>query len=141
MPANTIPIFPLTPKVGFGKVLAANTGTDGTGTVVLLYTAGGNGSKIDQIRFRHLGVNVASVLRLFINDGGANYFLAFERSIPALAALSQVAESSDFDITIPKNTTETASPIPYLPAGYKIYGAVGTVLAAGIMVSIHGADY
>jgi hypothetical protein len=145
MPANTQPIFPITPKVSFGKVLAANALTDGTGTVVLLYTAGVNGSKIDQIKFRHLGINVASVLRLFINDGSgllaANFALAYEKSIPALAALSQVAESTDFDITITKNTTETAPPIPYLPAGYKIYGSVGTILGAGIMVSIHGADY
>lgn len=145
MPANTVPIFPLTMNVSFGKVLAANTNLDGTGTVVLLYTAGANGSRIDQIKFRHLGINVASVLRLFINDGAgllaANFALAYEKTVAAMAALSQVAESTDFDITISKNTTETACPIPYLPAGYKIYGAVGTVLAAGIMVTVHGADY
>ena len=145
MPANFQPIFPLTPKVSFGIVLAANTALDGTGTTVLLFTAGANGAKIDQIKAMHLGTNVASVLTLFVNNGSAptsaaNNSLIHEVTLPA-NTLSQIAESVDFDIVISKNTTETASPIPYLPAGYRIYGAVGTALDAGVQVTVHGADY
>jgi hypothetical protein len=145
MTANTQPLFPNVMNVSFGKVLAANAATDGTGTVVLLFTAGANGSRIDQIKLRHLGTNVATVLRLFINNGSdptvaTNNSLAHEKTI-ALNTLSQAAESLEYDITITKNTTETACPIPYLPAGYKIYGAVGTVLAAGIQVTVHGGNY
>ena len=46
MPANTSPVFPLTPVVPVGQTLTtANTAKDGTGTVVTLYTAGANGDR------------------------------------------------------------------------------------------------
>lgn len=145
MAANTNPIFPLTPNVSWGNVLAANTAKDGTGTVVTVFTAGLNGSKIDQIKVRALGTNVATVLRLFVNNGqvnttAANNSLIHEVTIPA-TTLSEVAALADNDITIAKNTGEVAVPIPYLPAGYKINVTIGTAVAAGLQVTVHGGDY
>lgn len=145
MPANTTPIFPLTPDIQWGKLTTANTAKDGTGTVVTVFTAGANGSKIDQIKVRALGTNVATVLRLFVNNGNANTVadnnsLIHEVTIPA-TTLSEVAALADTDITITKNTTETAVPIPYLPAGYKLNATIGTTIAAGIQITVHGADY
>ncbi|WP_135553238.1 hypothetical protein [Paenibacillus cymbidii] len=145
MAANTIPIFPLTPKVSWGNVATANTAKDGTGTVVTVFTAGTNGSKIDQIKVRALGTNVATVLRIFINNGStnataSNNSLIHEVTI-ASTTLSEVAALVDNDVTITKNTTETVVPIPYLPAGYKINITIGTTVAAGLQVTVHGADY
>lgn len=144
MPANTAPIFPLTPKVNFGKVLTANTATDGTGTTVVVFTAGANGSKIDQIKVRALGTNVATVLRLFVNNGSdpavaTNNSLIHETTIAA-TTISQTAALADNDITIPKGDLVDV-PIPYLPAGYKILASVGTTIVAGIQVTVHGGDY
>jgi hypothetical protein len=146
MPANTTPIFPLTPNVAFGKVLAVNTATDGTGTVVLLFTAGSNGSRIDQITVQHLGTNVATVLRIFVNNGSVpttatNNTLNFERTILA-NTISQTAESVRYDLTVEKDGgATTLPPILYLPAGYRIYGSVGTVVSAGLQVTVFGGDY
>lgn len=145
MPANTTPIFPLTQKVSWGTISAANTAKDGTGTATTLFTAGTNGARIDQIKVRALGTNVATVLRLFVNNGSANTTAAnnsliHEITIPA-STLSEVAAQTDVDVTITKNTTETAVPIPYLPAGYKINATIGTAVAAGIQITVHGADY
>lgn len=146
MPANTIPIFPLAPNISWGKITAANTATDGTGTTVLLFTAGANGARIDQITVRPLGTNVVTVLRVFVNNGSvtttaANNSLAFERTIVA-NTISQVAESTGYDLFLEKDGgAVTLPPIPYLPAGYKIYGSVGTVIAAGIQVTVFGGDY
>ena len=144
MPANTSPIFPLTPDVSWGTLTAANTAKDGTGTVVTLFTAGANGSRIDQIKARALGTNVATVLRLFINNGltnatPANNTLIHEVTIPA-TTLSEVAALADNDITITRGS-DTLVPIPYLPAGYKINATIGTAVAAGLAVSICGGDY
>jgi len=72
MTANTQPIFPLTPKVSWGTVTTANTAKDGTGTVVTVFTAGADGSRIDQIKVRALGTNVATVIRFFVNNGSTN---------------------------------------------------------------------
>lgn len=145
MPANTLPIFPLTPKVSWGKVETANTNYDGTGTVVTVFTAGAEGSRIDQIKVRALGTNVATVLRLFINNGSTNATatnntLIHETTIAATTAI-QTAQLVDNLITVTVNTTETVPPIPYLPAGYKINASVGTGVAAGLQVTVHGADY
>jgi hypothetical protein len=145
MPANFQPIFPLTPKTSWATLTTANTAKDGTGTVATVFTAGVNGARIDQIKVRALGTNVATVLRFFVNNGSANTTaannsLVHEVTIPA-TTLSETAALVDNDITIVKNTTETAVPIPYLPAGFKLNVVIGTAVAAGLAVTVHGADY
>jgi hypothetical protein len=145
MSANLDPIYPVAPKIQWGTVTASNTAKDGSGTVVTVFTAGANGSKIDQIKVRALGTNVATVLRFFINNGSdntvaANNTLIHEITIAA-TTLSEVAALADNDITILKNTVETIPPIPYLPAGYKINCTIGTTVAAGLQITVHGADY
>ena len=144
MAANITPIFPLTPRVQWGTVLSANTAKDGTGVVIPVFTAGLNGSKIDQIKVRALGTNVATVLRFFINNGSsntvaANNTLIHEITIPA-TTLSEVAALLDNDVLIIKGSSMPC-PIPYLPAGYKINVAIGTAVASGLQVTVHGADY
>lgn len=136
MTANTIPIFPLTPNIGWvGSITAANTTKTGTGTVNTVFTAGSNGAHVDQIKVRALGTNVATVLRIFINNGSdnntpANNILYMETTIAA-TTLSEVAALANtlinLDIT--------------LPAGYKIFVTLGTAVAAGLSVTCEGGDY
>lgn len=144
MPANTTPIFPLTPKTSWGKLTAANTAKDGTGTVVELFTAGANGARIDQIKVRALGTNVATVLRLFVNNGltqatATNNSLIHEATIAA-TTLSETAALADNDITISKGS-DVVPPIQTLPPGYKILATIGTAVAAGLQVTVSGGDY
>jgi hypothetical protein len=146
MTANTTPIFPLTPKVSWGTVTAANTAMNGTGTVSTVFTAGADGSRIDQIKVRGLGTNVATALRFFINNGSTNATvennsLVHETTI-AITTASNVAALVDNDITINKDGgARTEPPILYLPAGYKINVAIGTAVAAGLQITVWGADY
>ena len=146
MPANTTPIFPLTPKCSWsGNIQTANTAKDGSGTVFTAFTAGANGSRIDQIKVRALGTNVATVLRFFVNNGLTNATpnnnsLIHEETIAA-TTLSEVAALADKDVLIPKNGGVVAVPIPFLPAGYKINCTIGTAIAAGLEVTVHGGDY
>lgn len=145
MAGNNNPIFPAVPKIQWGKLTAANTAKDGTGTTVEVFAAGANGSRIDQIKVRALGSNVATVLRLFINNGSdptvaANNTLIHEATIAA-TTLSEVAALADNNITITINTTETVPPVQALPPGYKILATIGTTVAAGIQVTVSGGDY
>ena len=145
MSANIIPIFPNVQNVSWGTITTENTAKDGTGTVVTIFTAGVNGSKIDQIKVRALGTNTATVIRFFINNGSANSTpanntLIHETTI-ASTTLSETAALADNDITITKNTTETVVPIPYLPAGYKVNITIGTTVAAGLNVTAIGSNY
>lgn len=136
MAAGTSPIFVATPKNWFASTaLAANAAVDGTGTVVTVLTAGANGAKVKKIRLNHLGSNIATVVRLFINNGSANSTaanngLVYEYTMAA-NTLSQVAASVPAEINL-----DLA-----LAAGYKLNVTVGTTIASGIMVNAEGGDY
>lgn len=139
--ANTLPIFPVTPKVEWGGVAIANTNMDGTGTVVTVYTAGANGSRIDQIKVRASGTNVATVMRFFVNNGSdnsvaANNSLVFEASIAVTTASNEAAMTDNY-ITM----TGGLCPIPYLPAGYKINITIGTSISGNLQCTVWGGDY
>ena len=146
MPANTSPIFPLTANITWVSGAAANAATPGvtanttfdltSGTIYgPVYTATTNGSRLDFLRLRPLGTNVATVARVWINNGSAtgtaaNNVLFFERTV-ATTTVSQTAEQ--FDTVIPLNIS--------LQATYRIYLTFGTAVAAGFHASVVGGDY
>lgn len=146
MPANTQPIFPLTPKVSWGTLTNSNILKDGTGTTVsTIFTAGADGSRIDQIKIRPLGTNSATVVRFFINNGSTNATatnnsLIHEVTIAA-TTVSEIAAQTDYNVTITVNTSETIPPIPYLQANHKINVTIGTTASAGLQITVHGGDY
>ena len=138
MPANTQPIFSIAGDAQWssGAITAANTTTDLTsGTIYAIFTGGTNGSYIQRIRFRHLGTNIATVARVWINNGSTT---------------GSAANNTLWDeITLAANTlSQTAAAINYelpfgfaLPAGYIIYVTLGTAVAAGFKATIIGGDY
>jgi hypothetical protein len=146
MPANTAPIFTLTPDIQWGSVddnsgatagpmLSANTAMDGTGFVTTVFTAGANGSYVTKLVARPVGSNAATVLRVFINNGStnatqANNCLIGEMSLP-LVTLSNTAAFQALEL--PLNFA--------LPGGYKLNCTLGTLVLGGIRVSVIGGDY
>jgi hypothetical protein len=154
------PVFTATPNVGaFNAVLSTamtNTkafdGTEAVGTpMALIFTAGADGSRIDQIICRlsstngatASGTSAATLVRFWINNSAANttatnnQFLG-EVAIPATAvtALGTTALTT-FPLTLPNVGLN-------IPGTYKIYA--GTTVAAGgtniaIAVSAIGGDY
>ena len=136
MPANTTPIFLLTPAVSWAPTgTSANTALDGTGTVATVFTASTNGSKIEKVVLEHLGSNVATVVRLFINNGSANSSAANNSLVKEIAmaanTLSQTAESTRVEIGLDL----------VLPASYKLNCTIGTAVATGIQVTAIGGHY
>lgn len=140
MAQNTSPVFPLVPVITWVNTgaVTANTTTDltaGTNYNSGFTANATNGSRVDFVRVRALGTNVATVMRVWINNGSAtgtaaNNTLFFERTLSA-TTVSQVAELPD--VILPINAS--------LPAGYKIYYTFGTAVAAGYSVSVVGGDY
>jgi hypothetical protein len=138
MTANFQPIYTLTPDIVVGQtILTANTAVDGTGTVVTCFTAGANGSLLKGIVFRALGTNVATVARIFINNGSTNTTasnnILFGEITLSATTLSQTAALATYEWVPPPNFT--------LPAGYKANITIGTTVAAGYAVSGYGGDY
>jgi hypothetical protein len=122
--------------IGNSALTTANTAKDGTGTVATIFTAKPvEGSQVFRIRCVPAGTNVASVLRVWINNGSAtstatNNILWREISLPA-TTLTEVAAQT---------TYYTDAPIR-LPDSYRLTCAIGTSVAAGWYISVEGADY
>lgn len=159
MAANVNPIFPLTPNLGVAGVLLTtamtNTkafdGTEAAGTAMALcYTAGANGSRLDQIRIKITstvgaaasGTTNATLVRFWINNGAVNTTatnnqLWYEIAVPA-TAVTALGTSALTEYNLP------ASALVAIPAGYKIYAGL-TVAAGGtncaLTVSAVGGDY
>lgn len=135
---NTKPIYSKGPDVQWGAtaLATANTAKDGTGTVLTVFTADAtNGGRVEKVRIRAIGTNVATVLRVFINNGSTNATagnnILYTETTIAATTLSEVAALADNEIVL-------ALP---LPAGYKINITIGTTIAAGVMVSAVGGKY
>ncbi len=143
MAANTAPIF-----TKAGNVSKDNAGAmaptlttaaadyDGTGANnALVFTAGADGSFIQRLRFVAAGSNVATVARVYVNNGSTN----------GTAANNAPYGQVPLGATTASNTTSTPEPdYPMnfmLPAGYTIYVGLGTTVAAGWSVFPVAGNY
>ena len=138
MAANTESIFSRKPDIQFAATItAANTATDGTGTVVTVFTADAtNGGYVDRIRLKASGTNVTTVARLFLNNGSTNVTatnntLWDELTLPATTAsnLAVIGSAMEFGIGFP------------IPAGYKWNVVLGTAVAGGWQPTAIGGAY
>lgn len=143
MVANINPIYVLTPDVssngttGFSTTLTTATGdyTGVSGNHTLVHTAGSNGSYVRKLKFKAIGTNVASVARVYINNGSTNGTATnntfySEISLPSTTATNN-ASTADLDLPI-----EIA-----LPAGFRIYVGLGTTVAAGWVCTCVAGQY
>ena len=117
-------------------LLTANTAMDGTGTVTTVFTADAtNGGFVQRLRLKAAGTNVATVVRVFINNGStnttaSNNALIDEMSLPATTASNSLANGL-FEI-----------PLGFaLPPGYKINITIGTTVAAGWVSCVIGGKF
>lgn len=109
MTANTSPIFGLTPNNGQARLAAANTASDGSGTLATLFTAGANGSIVTRIRYANSQATAAAssamVVRIFETDtSGANPRLMTEFPLPTATRSTTVKGVGDY-IDIPGGKT------------------------------------
>ena len=137
MAINTSPIFSKKGDIQWASaaLLSANTAKDGTGTIASVFTAGTDGAFVQRLVARPLGTNVATVLRVFVNNGAsnvtaANNSLVAEMTLPA-TTLSEVASLPPYELAL--NYA--------LPAGFKITCTIGTAVAAGFALTVLGGSY
>lgn len=117
MPANTSPIFTLTPNIGRVAIAqaSANTSSAGGGTIgsdiFLLFTAGSNGSFVERIKFMSVAssantAGVATTLRVFLSTVGtgsttaADTFLLGELSVPSVVSDHATNASPPYEIQL-----------------------------------------
>jgi len=134
MPANTQPIFALTPETAFATVTAATTDRTGatmTNTVTLL-TATTNGTKITQIGAKVAGTNVPTLVLIFISDTtGANFKLFDEIALAAISATTTATS---------QRAVTTYSDLQ-LKAGQVVKVGITVAIAVGVNVFAVKGDY
>jgi hypothetical protein len=144
MPANTLPIFTITPNLAadggtsMGAVIAAaaNDMTGAGANNVLVFTAGANASYVRRLHFKAVGTNIQTVARIFLNNGTTNLVAANNRLYD--------------DMQLPATTLSANSPtgpgVDYImefqiEPGWKIYVGLATAVAAGWVVTPIAGDY
>lgn len=160
MAVTSTPIFTQTPNVGANNAILStamtNTkafdGTEAAGTaMVLVFTAGANGARIDQITCRFAstngatasGTSSASLIRFWINNGAVNTTASNNIFIGEVAmAATAVTALGTGVLTVNYLTLPTGG--LNIPATYRIY-AGATVAAGGtniaFAVNAIGGDY
>jgi hypothetical protein len=160
MAVTSTPIFTQTPNVGANNAILStamtNTkafdGTEAAGTaMVLVFTAGANGARIDQITCRFAstngatasGTSSASLIRFWINNGAVNttasnniFIGEVAMAATAVTALATAVTTVNY-LTLPTGGLN-------IPATYRIYA--GSTVAAGgtniaFAVQAIGGDY
>lgn len=144
MAANTAPIYSrlgsLSNNNGTGMnqlvTAAANDYTGAGANNSLFFTADPtNGSYVAGVGFKAGGTNVASVARIFLNNGldptnAANNEFIGEVSLPATTAISTAAT---IDVFYSLNRA--------LDPGFRLYFGLGTAVAAGWVASPLAGKY
>ena len=144
MPGNITPIFS---RVGD----VSNNATSGMATTLLTATADftgvsanhkkvftadpTNGSFVQKLRFKALGTNVASVARIYLNNGDVNT-LAVNNSFYgeiSLPATTLINTAATIDIDYPMNLA--------LNPNFAIWVGLGTTVAAGWVCTAIGGKY
>jgi hypothetical protein len=160
MAVTTTPIFTQTPNVGALNAIISTAmtststydGTNATGTAMALcYTAGSNGSRVDQVVCKFAstngaaasGTSNATVVRFWLNNGSANTSASNniffgEVAMPATAVTAAgTTANTVYSLALPLGGLN-------LPASYRIYAGL-TVAAGGTNIAIAinavGGDY
>lgn len=145
MPGNNDPIFSkqgdLSNNSGTGMnqpiTAAANDFTGAGANNSLVFTAdSANGSRVERLRFKANGTNVATVARIFLNNGSTNATASNntfygEIALPVTTAAAAALTGPDIDYPLGI----------VLPAGWKIYIGLGTAVAGGWTVTAVGGKY
>ena len=155
MPANTSPIFTLTPNVGTAKITTtyAQTKSDGTSAgsgadfMVKAFTAGANGSYLQKVRFTLGGAtantaSTAAVLRVYLSTQSSGAITSANTwLVQEVTAASQTPTvittltGATYPIDIPLNFA--------IPTGYHLLVASSAVTSANTVwtVTTYGGDY
>lgn len=133
MPANTTPVFALTPAIGIATLTTPTAVTSranitGTTNLTLVDTAGTNGTRVSQIYIRAKGNTAAASVFIWIYNGTTS-FLYDEFVVTAVTA---------------SNTAEAFNATKYydnlvLPSGYSLYAS--TTIQQDYNVIAFGGDF
>lgn len=131
MPANTEPIFTLTPNIGAVAISTANTNRDGTGTIGTVLTAGANGTRVHRITVEATVTTTSGMVRLYIYTG-STYYMWKEVLVSAITVGAAVKAFTEVIELVGDRAL-------VLPTGYSLRAS--THNAESFNVLAEGGDY
>ena len=140
MPVNTTPIFSRIGSLGQSDtlpILTANTTkTLTSGTIYLVFTADANfGSRVNKLILQPIGTNIATVARIWINNGSTT---GTATNNTMIKDVTMAATTNSETAAI--GNTEVVMDVA-LPASWRIYITLGTVVAAGFNCAVVAGNY
>lgn len=133
MPANTSPVFSLTPQCAMVLTSAANTDRVGGGTIYTVLTGATNGSRVERVTATATVTTAAGVLRFYIVDGSGTIRLVKE------FATSAVTPSGTVIAAAQEWVRTDGLPLCVLPATYVL--KVGLSNAEAWAVVAYAGDF
>jgi hypothetical protein len=135
MAAHIDPIYTRTPDVQISANVANGntTKTLESGNVHMIFAADATeGGMLQKIRIRPAGTNVATVIRIWINNGGATTGAANNALYDEItvAATTNSETASIAGTEVPMNIA--------LPPGYRVYATLGTTVTQMAIIAIGG---
>lgn len=77
--------YAATPRASAVLVSTANANRDGTGTIATVFTAGANGSRVDDVSIKATGTTTAGMIRFYRSlDNGSTWKLLREVQVTAI---------------------------------------------------------
>lgn len=136
---NTIPVFTIKGNMLPVIIAAANTASDGSGTLVTALTAGANGSRVDGFKVTNGQATAAGssamVVRAFVTDAaGANPRLVGEVALVAATRSVSAIGATNTLIFSPALILETGQ---QLKVAQSVYAGVQDLNS----VIVYGGDY
>lgn len=123
-----------TPRLGTGKLSAANALRDGTGAVVNVFTAGASGSRIEAITIQATATTTPGMIRLFVFDG-TNTNLLGEVGV---SGLTPSGTQPAFAVQLTTANLSNLLPL-ILPTGHSLRAATNNAEAFNVIAT--GGDF
>jgi hypothetical protein len=139
---NTQPIYPAT-IIHWRKILIAQAipRIITTQTPVLLGTVGENGCLIHSIQVVPLGDNIATAIRFYTQqEAETTYTLELEGTTSTTSGSNDGTGLTPVSVTLPGILPSPQLGL-HLAANTKLYCALGTAVATGLVVIVRGGNY
>jgi hypothetical protein len=148
MPANTAPIFGLTPNVNSVAPVGVNVKSDGSGTIgtdiFKAFTAGSNGAWVSRVRFTSTASVAATTttntsVRVFVSSKTSGATTSADTWLVGELNLPSVSAAHSTNATVPQELPCNFA----IPAGYTVLVTYHVAHAAnsGIQATVFGTDY
>ena len=103
----TSPSFATVPRIGMGQVTVANTGRDGSGTVVTILTGAVAGTRIAEVVVQAIVTTTAGMVRLFLSNGVTTRLLdevSIAVATPSASVKATRVSTTYNNLVLPDNT-------------------------------------